>query len=310
MTATCLGADAAVVEKYASKQRDTGMPPAKPADAIRVLTQNVWHDDSQRPERFALLGRVAQALQIDVLLLQEVPCGDSAHHLESILRSGFELASSTAQHSLGNAVLTRLDFQTAPPIRYTVPESIPDHLAAAARVRTPMGRDVLCVSTHLIWGGHLEHRRLLQADALDRGITRYVGDASLPVVLGGDFNCLPTSSTARFLTGLEPYHEHTAQWVDVWDVVGHGAGSTSSAQNVWARQVAAQHGFLDPYALPDRRIDRLLVRGYAHGRVLSPLQAFVLDETYLKHYSDSFPPSDHWGVVADLWDPPQISRLD
>jgi endonuclease/exonuclease/phosphatase family metal-dependent hydrolase len=298
------------VEKYTNKQHDPGTPPTKPTDAIRVLTQNVWHEEVRRPERLALLGRVAQALQIDVLLLQEVPCGDSAHHLESLLQSGFELASSTTEHSLGNAVLTRLNFQTAPPIRYTVPESLSDQLAAATLVRTPMGRDALCVSTHLIWSGHLEHRRLLQADAIDRGITRYVGDTSIPVVLGGDFNCLPTSSTARFLTGIEPYQGHTAQWVDVWDVVGQGAGITSSAQNSWAREVAERHGFLDPYALPDRRIDRLMVRGYAHGRVLSPIQAFVLDETYLKHYSDSFPPSDHWGVVADLWDPPQTSSLD
>jgi endonuclease/exonuclease/phosphatase family metal-dependent hydrolase len=275
------------------------------------MTQNVWHEEPQRPERLALLGRVAQAMQIDVLLLQEVPCGDSAHHLESLLQSGFDLASSaTSGPTWNNAVLTRLNFQTAPPIRYTVPESLSDQLAAAALVRTPMGRDALCVSTHLIWGGHLEHRRLLQADALDRGITHYVGDASLPVVLGGDFNCLPISSTARFLTGVEPYQGRTAQWIDAWDVVGQGAGVTSSSQNVWARDVAGRHGFLDPYALPDRRIDRLLVRGYAHGRALSPLQAFVLDETYLKYYSDSFPPSDHWGVVVDLWDPPQIVRLD
>lgn len=251
-----------------------------------------------------VLGLVASALDVDVLLVQEVPRGDAQHTLAPLVEHGFALVALPESTGVRNAVLTRLEAQSYDPIRYTVPQSLFDQLAAVAQAVTPAGRDVIVISAHLLWGGLAEPQRLQQADAIDQAVADRFARLDIPVVLGADMNCVPHSATNRFLTGLEPYQGRVAQWTDVWEAVADGPGVTSSSRNVWARQVATRHGFVDPSAMPDRRIDRVLVRGYAFGRPLSPLQAFVLDEHALAPFDLPFPPSDHWGVVADLWDPP------
>lgn len=276
-------------------------------DVLRVATLNLWCDLDERRDRHRVAGRMASVLGVDVLLVQEVPAGGLEDTLDLLAReSGLVVAAvSPDTGGVRNAILSRLPFDGASSIRYTVPESPFDQFAAAVRVTTASGRPLLVVSAHLLWGGLVEHRRVLQASSLDVAVSRLLVDPAAPAVLGGDFNTLPVSSTVRHLTGVEPFEGRSAQWLDAFSVAGVGSGVTSSAANRWARRTAERHGFLEPSAIPDRRIDYLFVRGYAHGRAFSPLRCFSVGAESVPVIvpSAEFPPSDHDMVVADLWDP-------
>lgn len=271
------------------------------------MTLNLWYEADERATRHRLAGLLARALDVDVLLVQEVAAGPLDETLDQVCgASGMTLAAlPDVTAETRNAVLTRLPHTTLAPIRYTVPESPWDQLAACASVRTPAGRDLLVVSAHLLWGGLQEHRRVLQVEALDRAVAKVLDDPLAPAVLAGDFNAAPTSETLRVAQGFCSYLGRTIQWTDAFGRVGVGPGTTSSGKNPWARDVAARHGFLAPSSMPDRRIDYVLVRGYTHGRLFTPLQSFVVDDAALETLlpSAAFPPSDHYPVIADLWDP-------
>lgn len=280
----------------------------RPADALRVMTLNLWCEATERLNRHRIAGELAKALDVDVLLVQEVAHGPLDETLDVVASvSGLSLAAiSPVTGGNRNAVLTRLPATPRRAIRYTVPDSPFDQLAAVASVRTSGGRDVLVVSAHLLWGGLAERGRLLQAEAIDAAVVRLLEEGSVHAVWGGDFNTGADSSTLRFLQGKEAFAGHAAQWTDAFTCAGVGSGSTSSGSNPWARTVALAHGFLDASGVPERRIDFLLVRGYAHGRACSPIRSFVVPAEMVTAFvaGAPFPPSDHDPVVADLWDPP------
>ena len=275
-----------------------------------MATLNLWCDAEERRERrerHRVAGRLLAGLDVDVVLVQEVPTGPVADTLDVLAAtSGLSVASISPETGGNrNAVLTRLCFEESPSIRYTVPESPWDLFAATSMLTTSSGRHLLVVSAHLAWGGLLEHRRLLQASALDAAVSRLLGDPNAPAVMGGDLNTTPESATVRHLTGLEAFEGRSAQWTDAFAVAGLGSGVSSTGANRWARRTAAKHGFLDPAAIPDRRIDFLLVRGYAYGRPFAPVRCFSVGPALLPSVLPDapFPPSDHDPVVADLWDP-------
>lgn len=279
------------------------------AGGLRVMTLNLWCDEDERRARHVLAGRLAARLGVDVLLVQEVADAAREETLDVVAaESGLSVVSMSPRvhGGVSTAVLSNLPGEAAPSLRYTVPESSYDQLAAAAFVTTRAGRRVLVVSAHLIWGGLLEHRRVLQACALDAAVSGLLGSADDAAVLAGDMNALPSSATLGFLTGLVPWEGRTGQWTDAFAKAGRGSGVTSSGANVWARTTGSRHGFLDTALLPERRIDYVLVRGYAHGRPFTPLRCFgVSPDLFAGLFpSASFPPSDHDAVVADLWDPP------
>lgn len=286
-------------------------------DALRVMTLNLWCEPDERSERHRLAGRLAALLNVDVLAVQEVAnvpfdetLGLIVEHSDlQVVAVSAASAPPVREGTLHTAVLSRLPARAHEPIRFAVPGSSYDRAAAAAVIRSRAGRDLLAVSAHLAWGGLAEHERISQAARLDHAVSVLLADGSAPAVLAGDFNTLPSSATLRFLTGLDPFEGRCAQWVDSFAVAGVGSGVSSSGSNSWARLTASRHGFLDPGALPERRIDYVMVRGYAYGRPFAPLRSFsvpaelcgaLLPET-------TFPPSDHDPVVADLWDPASVT---
>jgi len=296
------------------RAESAALPPAPPGllvpreASLRVATLNLWYAEDERRARHRVAGRLAATLEADALLVREVAWGSLEDTLEVLIsESGLTLAAVSPETTgPRTAVLTRLPVEPRSPIRYTVPESPYDQLAACASVTTPSGRSLLLVSTHLMWGGLLEHRRLLQAAALDAAVSSALADPTAAAVLGGDFNTLPHSSTVRYLTGIEPFESRTAQWSDAFAQAGVGSGVTSTGANPWARMTAERHGFLEPAGIPERRIDYLFVRGYPYGRPFAPLRCFSVGPDLVASLlpSEGFAPSDHDMVVADLWDPP------
>lgn len=278
----------------------TRIPTTKPKQCLRVLSLNLWWDDDARKERHEIAAKTADSLQADILLLQEVLPVDGI--LEAFVDRGYQIAALSPKvgDASRTAVLTKFTFLPQESIRITEKESPREQYAASAIIINKE-TNIHASSVHLIWGGLTEHARLKQADTLDKEITkRLKATGTTLAIMGGDMNSHPDSANALFLEGVQPYNDRTAQWTDTWNVAGVGPGYTSSPVNQWARVTAEKNGSRNPWQIPERRIDRILVRGWTYGKNLHPIQTYVLDQEYTDHAGDPYPPSDHWGVVADL----------
>jgi len=278
--------------------------PATPANSVRMVTWNLWHDDVERLARAEIVGRTLAALGAQIVTLQELTPTSMDDVLATICAHSslrvITVSGGAGDHTV-TAVLSTLPGRGETPIACTTPVVEQPYHAAVATLDTPGGGRVRVCSAHLAWGGLHESARLDQAVALHHALQARCGtDGTDGCVLAGDFNAVPASATLRYLTGLEPHAHGCAQWTDAWTVCGDGPGWTSVPENVWARTTATTFGFLRPELLPRRRIDYVLVHGYAYGRLYTPLQCATVDGS---GGSAPYPGSDHAAVVVDLYDP-------
>jgi len=254
-------------------------------------------DDSKRTERLASVANALINARCDVVTIQEAwefAPADLAAQLGMRVAAAAPFETPTGE-VLYNAILTRhpvLETGTVTLTGKGDPRS-----AAMALIGTPGGRLWRLITTHLTWGSFAEGERLAQARQLDRYAARHESP-EMATVLTGDFNATPQSATLRYLTGLDadPLGRST-YWADAW-TAGIGDGITSDPQNPHAATTAAHVGITRPELVPSRRIDFILTRGYAHGRPGSPLAAANIGQ-----HATPIVPSDHYGVIADLWNP-------
>lgn len=290
--------------------------------SIRVAT---WNLDQNTDSRSSRARDAARALRgVDVALVQEAyPQALS----EITSESGLEIAAISDNGH--RAVLTRLPvvestvldsssaFQYTPADTEWTANDWPNSQVPAAMLRLPSGRLSTFYSAYLAWGPHSEGARLTQVRVIEdhaasvhqRMIDEgFVTDEPRPQVshtsvLGMDANTLPDSATIRYLTGLDPASDLSSTlWVDAYaktrpDWPCEHDGCSSCPSNSRAAATARNVGITHPQLVPHRRIDFLMVRGYAHGRPLCPLNVEALG------YSQP-EPSDHYGLVATLLDPP------
>lgn len=295
--------------------------------SIRVATWNLDLNTDTRPARARA---AATALRgVDVALIQEAYpealaeitaetglkivsiSDDSARavltHLPTVAASTLDTVSALANarsDTLTNSLLRSSQFLAASQFPY-------------ATLRLPSGRLATFYSAHLAWGNPSEGARLTQAHLIDdhaasvhQGVidSGFITDEDRPqahhtAVLGMDANTLPNSATIRYLTGLEPAPDlSSTTWVDTYaktlpDWPCEHDGCSSCPVNSRAAATASIVGIENPELLPHRRIDYLMVRGYAHGRPLCPLASEPLGFATPE-------PSDHYGLVATLLDPP------
>lgn len=176
---------------------------------------------------------------------------------------------------------------------------------AGAVIQAPSGRPVLVVSIHLPWGGQFEAVRLQWVQFLNEAIQQRL--SLLPkdavAVLAGDFNTTAESDTVRWLTGMSAHGDSGALWVDAWKRAGQGEGFTSvvGTDNESAIITAKSVGITYPERIPPRRIDYILIHGWAYGQPGDPYSVRLLGTKP----TEGIYPSDHYGLVADLADPPQ-----
>lgn len=267
-------------------------------DTLRVITWNIMSPDVARVERLDEAASTLAAQQPDVVCLQEAWPG-AGHALAEKLNMRMAVYTPSTFNG-GSAVLTTLP--TAPGVSPEMLE-LPGwgthgerSMAAAVTLQSPSGRKWRIVSTHLTWGGTTEAVRLEQAQYLDDLAQAAHERAPATVnVLCGDFNTLPDSRTLRYLTGLDvDSRGQGTLWVDAWSTRGTGPGFTSDPSLARARYTAESVGITRHELIPQRRIDYVLVRGFAHGRPGSPLSCEVVNGGTA---------SDHHAVSALLWDP-------
>jgi endonuclease/exonuclease/phosphatase family metal-dependent hydrolase len=283
---------------------------------INVATWNLLHTDLEhRDRRIAEAVAHLRAAAPDIILIQEAvvrtePPIDAAAEVADAL--GMAVASrattgfattphSTTRNRSDTAVLAR--WPSIDRFEVSVDE---DSSAAGATIKHPTGRPIVALSAHLPWGGRREGARLAAAQALEVAAAAKVADLERDqpgtpaplVVLGGDFNALPSSSTVRYLTGQQPALDgSSAFWVDAWATArGEEVGATIDPSNPWVRWTALNSGASDPSALPARRIDYLMVRDWVYGRFGHPERVELLGVDALTGAIAS----DHYGLVVEL----------
>lgn len=267
---------------------------------VRIAACNAWMDAHHREARFEALAAIFTDLQIDAVCVQEIPLEASETHFERLTNGNdLQVASYAAGSTSGTAVLLRGGGVAEAPIEVQIRTTGGDLFTGAYAVARweQHGNTIRSCSVHQPWGGLHEVQRLQIAIRIEEAF----GQRTRCDVehIAGDFNAEPGSASIRYLTGVAPAGEQVAQWTDAWVHGGEDDGYTSSPKNPYAQIVGTRHGFVDPRMLPERRIDYILTRGYAHGRPGTALRCFVHRDGL-----DGDPyPSDHWLLVADLYTP-------
>ncbi len=260
---------------------------------VRVLTYNVLAPANPGwAHRSALIARTVRELAPDIAAFQEIPVGDDAAFVRSMLGAGYDVRvlPEPDEHGVGAVLASRWPLRDVEHVDQAVTPragGLPWLGSLVAEVTTPVGE--LTIAHHKpSWQFPFEAERVQQAVRLVEVIERR--DPRGSAIVLGDFDATPDAASMRFLRGRDPVGGRSVYFQDCWETVhGDDPGHTFSAQNplVSAGEVAT--------AL-SRRIDHVLVSGGEHGPALEVLDCRrVLDGPV-----DGVWASDHFGVVADL----------
>ena len=129
-----------------------------------------------------------------------------------------------------------------------------------------------------------ENERELQAVMVARKVEEVREGRDLHVVIAGDMDADPSSSSIRFWTGRQPLSGMSVCYRDAWEARHpdeRGETVNFAAHEDW----------------PFRRIDYILVRCGEHG---GPTLPITRCERWMDRPVDGLSASDHFGVVADL----------
>jgi len=268
-------------------------------DAVwRVATLNIWNRQGPWAQRLPLIRAGLAALDVDAIGLQEVMgftgMPSQAHEIAEGTGWNVHYAPAWAIGgglTMGNAILSRhalLDVQSLP---LPSPPGVDTRTVAFARVDCAHGPMPVFV-THLTYQLHHSDARCEQVKVLAEHVAKLAPIDGPPPVLLGDLNADPDSDEMRFLRGLTALGGKSVYFADCWSTTtgaepGAGHGYTYDRRNLYALRSRE----------PSRRIDYAYVRGPGKHLCGEPLRArLVLDEPV-----DGVWPSDHYGLVADIY---------
>ena len=263
---------------------------------IRAATVNLFARHGNWARRREALRASLRALDADVLALQEAVVDDSADTARDLLGDGYHLAHQTrglvgdGAHR-GASVASRWPIRAVHEVDLHLTDRTWDYACGTvlAEIDSPLGN--LLVGSHgNSWAWWAERERELQAVAVVRRIEELLAGRPAHVVLGGDFNAEPSTSSMRFLTGRTSLEGLSTAYRDAWESVhGEATGWTFHPGNPLT---AIDEPGLDR----GRRIDYVLVRCGDHGPTLRIADAGLA----LHEPVDGVQASDHYGVFADL----------
>jgi endonuclease/exonuclease/phosphatase family metal-dependent hydrolase len=265
---------------------------------LRVASFNVWNDAGTWNARVPAICEAVRAMNADLVALQEVPEGTADLLSE---RMGFDHAIYMGYPTGpkdGLAVLCRTAL-ARPEAGWDT--AYPGLRECGVRVATRMsGREIRITNVHLDFSDIAERER--QVLDLHRW-TESSPNCDVDV-LCGDFNCAPSSSVHRFLTG--------EQTLDGLSSGSMAAGTSGAWLDAVAHDIAVRGGTdaptLDfvgnprwkdrPSLETPRRVDWILIKTRSPdlGIAITSAGRFATDGI-------GEPPivaSDHYGVFADL----------
>jgi endonuclease/exonuclease/phosphatase family metal-dependent hydrolase len=271
-------------------------PPPRVDTRLSVLTWNLWWRFGPWAERQPAIAATLARLAPDVVCLQEVwasPDGArqaeqlaaalGGHHVAEAAGVGFDLA----EHSLGNAVLSRWPIRAVEERRLPAPAGLDElRVVLRAELDGPRG-PVEVFTTHLNFRLDQSDVRQDQVRAVCEFIAETTPSRTFPPVLCGDFNAEPGGDEIRMLTGLAAVPVPKLVFLDAWLAAGDGGpGATWRNANPFAAADCE----------PDRRIDYVLV-GYPRDHGTGQVVTARLEG---RDPVDGVYPSDHCAVYAEL----------
>jgi len=271
---------------------------------LRIATLNILNNPSGFGKRASMLLEEIVKIQPDVINLQEVPSLEEAQLFQAFDRIGYtdSYSASKNRHGngfyYGNVTLSRLPIVDADELPLAVLKAEKTPVAAGIVRVEKNGNPATIINAHLTWGSNMEWVRLRQAEQIaDYAWQNWLANAR-PILLAGDLNSVPESSTVRFLSG---YQEGTRQngtlWIDAWRALGTAENEvTSDPTGYWGRMTAAAHN-MDPAFIPKRRIDYIFSFGWGYGKTGGPVS---LERFADKPNRDGMTASDHFGLYADI----------
>jgi endonuclease/exonuclease/phosphatase family metal-dependent hydrolase len=229
-------------------------------DRLRVATLNIWGRHGDWAKRRVVLRRGFEALQPDLLALQETVVTSEYDQVVDLLGTDLHVIhqGQRDEDGTGCSIVSRWAPNRVTEIDLVVTSRVDpaDFVgrSTAAEFETPVGT-VLFVNHKPSWRVHLEHERELQAVAAATAVEKLTHGRDIHVVLAGDFDARPETGSIRFWTGRQSLGEVSVSYQDAWELHrGDEPGHTFTVDNPvtvaesdWSR-------------IPPRRIDCVLVR--------------------------------------------------
>jgi endonuclease/exonuclease/phosphatase family metal-dependent hydrolase len=267
---------------------------------LKVVTLNLWGEQPPLARRIKLAIDGLQALQPDVIGLQEVRQvpGAVPNQAETLgqalgMEVYFEPATPWGGGDEGLAILSRHPIVERR--AHELPHAVPTErrLLVGATLETAVGR-VEVYTTHLNYRLTDGGKREDQVVAIDAHIAASASE--LPKILVGDFNATPDSDEIRFLRGQHTSAGRRTYWQDAWERRhGRADGFTWARANPYTARLR--------WLERDRRLDYVFVSPMKRdGRGVVLDCRIVLD----REASDGALPSDHFGVYAEV----QVAPLE
>ncbi len=275
---------------------------------LKILTLNIWHDQSPWSERLVLLRQWMDRLDPDIIAFQEVLVGDGVDQVREILGAGAgERGDAKGYHldygpamtlpdrkhlQFGNAIASRWPIVDREEIRLPDRGDWESRAALSVTIESPYGA-IGFTCTHLHWQFNHGCVREKQVALLAERAWKRRPENGFPPIIAGDFNAEPDSDEIRFMTGRHSLEGRSVAFLDAWEVAGDsslsgeaGRGITWSNRNDYARVEYE----------PCRRIDYLFV-GLPGRRGQGWVEQcrVVCDEEEGGAW-----PTDHFGVYAEL----------
>lgn len=252
-----------------------------------------------------MLNNEISLIQPDIIHFQEANFVGHKEYLTDFIKNhGYSFSAKTpsfiAQSETRSSAILTLVKQ---PAIFKILDTIVDNRFSNPLIPTLMtvtefnGIPIVTFNVHLAWGSREEVRikQVMQIDAEANLILKDKPNAVF--VIAGDFNALDSSDSVRFLRGEKPHDDYATLWTDAWVAAGNPENYvTSDSLGNLAAQTAFGAGIAYPSLIPDRRIDYIFVKGFAHGRNGTPLRFARWADSYLDEVSIS----DHYGIFVDL----------
>jgi endonuclease/exonuclease/phosphatase family metal-dependent hydrolase len=241
---------------------------------MRVATINIWGHSGDWDARRTALQRSIAELRPDLLALQET-FEDAAD-----LCDGYEVVHQERRSPDGGgiSIASRVPVREVHELDLHVSKRPREFAAGALMVET---KNVLFVNHFPSWQLDQENEREEQAVMVARKIEEL---GPMHVVVAGDMDADPHSSSIRFWTGRQPIRGMSVCYRDAWEAKHLGeAGETVN--------------FAGHEDWPFRRIDYIFVRCGVHG---GPTMKIERCERWLDEPVGGVWGSDHFGVFADL----------
>lgn len=269
-------------------------------DLVRLATWNLWWKFGPWEARQLPIATELDAVDADVVCLQEVWADDEHDQAETLAASSGRHMARTrneegAAHAFGNAVLSRWPILHHHTIVLPGRDGEPSHRSALfCEIEVPGAvHPWWIVSTHLEWRYSASEHRQMQLETIVAECARVRSLApDTIVVIGADFNAVAESDELRRLSGLSKPYGGSLIFTDAWDAVSDEPGHT------WSR--ANPHSSNAQW--PRRRLDAVFVSWPRPKPTGNPIAAELFGLSALPTGIDdaTMVPSDHYGVVVEL----------